>query len=114
MHHRFLALAPALLSIGLSLLLGCVPAVSDPETDSQVCSAYEEMCPSDEGAAWGDGDKGFADASTCNAACTLENINANPTEMCAFMFCAVEVGLCDNEESGDAQIEACGASYGWW
>ena len=84
---------------------------------SGVCSAYAEMCPlsedltNDETA---DPSKGYANVAACDTACTFENINANPTEVCAFIFCAVEVGLCDNEEASDTQIEACGVAYGWW
>ena len=32
---------------------------------------------------------------------------------CAFILCAVEVGKCDNEEPGDASIQACMVRKGW-
>lgn len=36
-----------------------------------------------------------------------------PDAECAFIACAAEIGVCDNEQKGDPEIISCARDYGW-
>lgn len=64
------------------------------------CSDYAAECPADD-----------LDEAMCIADCA-----SGPTpdyDDCGFWACAVEVGLCDNEVSGDPEILECMQGHGW-
>ena len=107
-----------LLACVLSLGVGCGPPQSsggrsgnntDAGTSSynSVCSRYEAACP------------GVSNTpeplSTCDQDCRseLEGPTTDVSEPCWFMFCGLEVDLCEDEEDNDASILACGQARGW-
>ena len=74
-------------------------AMPDP-LPAGFCATYATMCP-----------RGEIDVSWCESAC--ERDMRLDLEGCGFLACAVEVGLCDNEERDDAMIIACMVRHGW-
>lgn len=66
---------------------------------SGICASYIAQCPTD---------------GLDEAMCVTDCEGATPDfDDCGFRACGVEVGLCDNEVSGDEAILGCMASHGW-
>ena len=102
--YPFLVLLACVLPLGV----GCGSSGGGGDTDARpnsyenVCSRYEAVCPSVGNAS--------GSISTCDEECQL--ILEGPAHLedrrhCLFMYCGLEVGLCDNDETNDASIFAC-------
>jgi hypothetical protein len=84
--------------VGLFVVAGC-------GGDSSFCQAYVDQCPQA---------KSFTQAEVAQCQDLCEEQGNMEMEGCWFLYCAVETGLCDNEESGDESIVNCGVAHGWY
>lgn len=75
---------------------------SDGSRPSEFCQRWAKQCPNDV-----DEDLSVA---KCQQKC---EVDGDRGEKCAWVYCSVESGKCDNEEPHDKSIEACVKENGW-